>query len=67
MELVIYLHIFTCIWIKLGSLDAFEERWKEVNEADRTWMFRAGSDFSADERMIFEQITKGTNENNMVN
>ena len=51
------MHVFTCIWIKLGSRDAYEDAWLTIDEADRTWMFRSGSDFTSDERSIYEQLT----------
>ena len=56
IEMSLWLHILTCIWIKLGSRDAYEDRWKEMDDIDRTWMFREGSDFTSDSRTIYEQL-----------
>ena len=53
----LFIHMFTCIWIKLGSLDAHDDKWLTTPEADRTWMFRTGSDFTLDKRSIYEQLT----------
>ena len=54
LESFFWLHILTCIWIKLGSLDAYEDRWKTMNEKDVSWMFIAGTDFTGDPAPIFE-------------
>ena len=59
IELTLWLHLFTCIWIKLGSRDAYEDRGLDpnVDEEDKTWMFREGSDFTSSSDTIFEQLT----------
>ena len=49
------IHILTCIWIKLGSGDTHND-WEEMEPSDRTWFFIPGTDFSADERSIYEQV-----------
>ena len=66
VELLFWLHVMTCIWIKFGAADCAQENWRDVPEDDRTWMFVAGSDFngSMDERTIYEQLQdKGSNKN----
>ena len=57
VECIFWQHILTCIWIKLGSLDAYQERYKDMDPSEVSWMCIVGSDFSADEdRNIYEQI-----------
>ena len=48
IEMTIWLHAMTCIWIKLGSRDAYENEYLNIEDSERTWMFREGSDFSSD-------------------
>ena len=50
------LHILTCIWIKLGSLDAKDDKYLEIESDEVSWMFIPGSDFSGDPRSIYDQI-----------
>lgn len=59
IEMTLWLHLFTCIWIKLGSLDAFEDRGLDpnVDEEDKSWMFRVESDFTSSASTIYEQLT----------
>lgn len=55
----------TCIWIKLGSQDKFEDRWLKLDqESETTWMFIPMTDFSIDQRTIYEQVI---DENNPMN
>ena len=59
IEMTLWLHLFTCIWIKLGSLDAYEGRGLDpnVDEEDKSWMFRVESDFTSSASTIYEQLT----------
>lgn len=59
IEMTLWLHLFTCIWIKLGSLDAYEDRGLDLNvdEEDKSWMFRVESDFTSSASTIYEQLT----------
>ena len=41
-ECIFWLHVMTCIWIKLGSLDKHNDRWLTTPENERTWMFVTG-------------------------
>ena len=50
------MHTLSCLWIKLGSLDFIDERWKDDSVADKTWMFIEGTGFSNDPRTIYEQV-----------
>ena len=54
---IFWLHIMTCIWIKLGSHDKLNDRWLTLDqESETTWMFIPGTDFSSDPRTIYEQV-----------
>ena len=48
------IHVFACVWIKLGSTDFQEDRWLDEDLADKTWMFISETDFSSDQRTIYE-------------
>ena len=54
VEGIFWLHLWTCLWIKIGSLDARDERWRTKDQNEISWMFIEGSDFSADPRNIYE-------------
>ena len=42
IESFFWLHILTCFWIKLGCLDAYQERWKNMDPNQVSWMFIPG-------------------------
>ena len=39
------MHVFTCIWIKLGSRDFHDDRWLDETIKSKTWMFIGETDF----------------------
>ena len=47
-ECIFWVHILTCIWLKLGSIDSHEDRYLTMDQGEVSWMFIVGSDFSAD-------------------
>ena len=53
-ECLFWLHILTCIWIKMGSWNC--QNWQDLNPRDTSWMFQSGTDFTSDESTIFEQV-----------
>ena len=54
IELIFWLHVFTCVWIKLGSIDCLNDTWMTKVDSERSWLFLEGSDFSGeDQRMIY--------------
>ena len=68
IEIIFWLHVFTCIWIKLGSIDCFDDQWVTKPDTERSWMFLEGSDFNGDndQRMIYEQITDPESDKDMI-
>ena len=48
IETVFWVHILTCIWIKLGSRDKTLDDLGSLSYEEQTWMFLVGTDFSAD-------------------
>jgi len=55
-EAVFWLHVLTCFWIKLGSWDCKEDRWRDMSPHESSWMFIPETDFNgaSDRRTIYE-------------
>jgi hypothetical protein len=47
LEIIFWIHLMTCIWIKLGSLSCYDNKWREATTLNPpSWMFIEGSDFN---------------------
>ena len=47
LEVIFWIHLMTCIWIKLGSFSCYNDKWRLADSTNPpSWMFIEGSDFN---------------------